>query len=134
MILRSSTVAALLSLTLCATDAFLPSHLNQGHISSGFVPLSTSRKLQVTKFDEFEEDNIIEAALEQKNSKIAKNVELRKKIVAESIAPWRTLRLFTYAALGSGAALGGFITLAGVMAGLSGARSDIDLNTEVCMD
>ena len=59
------------------------------------------------------------------------DVETRKKLLAESIAPWRTLRLFLYASLGSGAALGGFITLTGVLAALSGARDDVDLNTEV---
>lgn len=57
---------------------------------------------------------------------------LRTKLVSESIAPWRTLRLFLYGSLGSGAAVGGFITLAGVAAALSGARTDVDLNTEVC--
>lgn len=56
--------------------------------------------------------------------------ETRKKLLAESIAPWRTIRLFFYASLGSGAALGGFITLTGVLAALSGARNDVDLNTE----
>lgn len=55
---------------------------------------------------------------------------MRTKLVSESIAPWRTLRLFLYASLGSGAALGGFITLAGVAAAISGARTDLDLNTE----
>ncbi|CAB9507849.1 expressed unknown protein [Seminavis robusta] len=55
---------------------------------------------------------------------------LRTKLVSESIAPWRTLRLFLYGSLGSGAAVGGFITLAGTLAALSGARTDVDLNTE----
>jgi len=54
----------------------------------------------------------------------------RSRLLSESIAPWRTLRLFLYFALGSGAGLGGLITLAGVAASLSGARSDLDLNTE----
>lgn len=56
--------------------------------------------------------------------------ETRKKLLAESIAPWRGLRLFAYGSLGSGAAVGGFITLAGVLAAMSGARDDVDLNTE----
>jgi hypothetical protein len=46
-------------------------------------------------------------------------------IISESIATWRTFCLFTCATLGSGAALGGLITLAGVVANLRGARSDI---------
>lgn len=57
---------------------------------------------------------------------------VRSKLLAESIAPWRAVRLFLYGSLGSGAAVGGFITLAGTLAALSGARSDLDLNTQVC--
>jgi len=49
------------------------------------------------------------------------------RLLTESIAPWRSLRLFLYTALGSGAALGGFLTLTGTLAVLSGARSDLDL-------
>jgi len=56
--------------------------------------------------------------------------EVQSRLLAESIAPWRTLRLFLYFSLGSGAALGGFITAAGVAAALSGARTDVDLNAE----
>jgi len=55
---------------------------------------------------------------------------VRSKLVSESIAPWRTLRLFFYVALGSGAFLGGLVTLTGVAATLSGAPSDVDLNTD----
>lgn len=54
---------------------------------------------------------------------------VRSRLLAESIAPWRTLRLFLYGSLGSGAAVGGFITLAGALAAMSGARSDLDLTT-----
>jgi hypothetical protein len=54
----------------------------------------------------------------------------RSRLLAESIAPWRTLRLFLYGSLGSGATIGGLITAAGAAAALSGARSDLDMNTE----
>lgn len=119
-----------MSLCVTVTHAFIPCSLRHAQFSRNFVPLTTSSNLCVSQFDDFEEDNIIDAALEQKNSKISKNVELRKKIITESIAPWRALRVFAYGALGSGAALGGFITLAGVAAALSGARSNVDLKTE----
>lgn len=56
--------------------------------------------------------------------------DVKSRLITESIAPWRTLRLFLYVSLGSGAALGGFITASGVAAALSGARTDVDLNTE----
>ena len=74
------------------------------------------------------EENILTEAAKTKGRV---DSETRKKLLAESIAPWRGLRLFLYAALASGAALGGFITLSGVIAGLSGVRTDLDLNTEV---
>ena len=74
------------------------------------------------------EENILTEAAKTKGKV---DTETRKKLLAESIAPWRGLRLFLYAALASGATLGGFITLSGVIAGLSGVRTDLDMNTEV---
>eukprot|EP00591_Stephanopyxis_turris_P000772 CAMPEP_0195513504 /NCGR_PEP_ID=MMETSP0794_2-20130614/5146_1 /TAXON_ID=515487 /ORGANISM="Stephanopyxis turris, Strain CCMP 815" /LENGTH=350 /DNA_ID=CAMNT_0040641537 /DNA_START=115 /DNA_END=1167 /DNA_ORIENTATION=- len=55
---------------------------------------------------------------------------MRSKLLAESIAPWRTLRVFLCFSLASGAILGGLITASGVAAALSGARPDVELNTE----
>jgi len=55
---------------------------------------------------------------------------VRNKLLAESIAPWRTLRKFLYASAGSGALLGGIITLTGAIAAFAGARPDLDMNTE----
>jgi Low psii accumulation1 / Rep27 len=55
---------------------------------------------------------------------------VRTKLVSESIAPWRTLRLFLYFSLGSGALVGGLITLTGFAALVSGAKEG-DINTEV---
>ena len=52
------------------------------------------------------------------------------KLLAETIAPFRGLRLFFYAAFASGAFVGGLITASGVAAALSGVRTDVDLNTE----
>ena len=96
--------------------------------SSCLLPSSTKRS---SNFDDFDNDSIVESALLSPNLKnLEKNAPLRKKIISESIAPWRAFRLFICATLGSGAALGGFITLAGVAASLSGARSDLDLKTE----
>ena len=57
---------------------------------------------------------------------------LRKKLLSESIAPWRTIRLFLYGSLGSGALVGGLIQLTGLLAALSAGKQDsIDMNTEV---
>ncbi len=53
------------------------------------------------------------------------------KLLAETIAPFRGLRLFFYAAFASGAFVGGLITLSGVIAASNGLRPDIlDLNAE----
>lgn len=57
------------------------------------------------------------------------DAETRKKLLAESIAPWRSLRLFMYGSLGSGAALGGFICLTGILAAKAGTR-EVDFDTE----
>jgi hypothetical protein len=54
---------------------------------------------------------------------------LRNKLVSESIAPWRTLRLFFYGSLGSGAFIGGLINTSGAIAG--SASPEFNLNTEV---
>jgi Low psii accumulation1 / Rep27 len=76
------------------------------------------------------EDDTVDQVVEGKK-KTGLEDGVRTKLVAESIAPWRTVRLFLYFSLGSGAAVGGLITLSGVAAGLSGARTDLDMNTEV---
>lgn len=62
-----------------------------------------------------------------KKSKV--DAELRSKLVSESIAPWRTLRLFLYASFGSGAFVGGLITLTGLAAALN-KGGEVDMNTE----
>lgn len=66
----------------------------------------------------------------KKKLKSGMDEEMTSRLVKETIAPWRGLRLFLYFSAGSGAALGGFITLTGTLAALSGARTDVDLNTE----
>jgi len=70
------------------------------------------------------------AEAEQKKKKGSLDESVRTKLVSESIAPWRTLRLFLYGALGSGAFIGGLINLTGTAAVFSGAKEG-DLNTEV---
>ena len=59
----------------------------------------------------------------------------RTKLISESIAPWRTLRLFLYGSAASGAFVGGLITLSGAIAAMNGGglRPDVDMNTEVSL-
>ncbi|KAL3918812.1 MAG: hypothetical protein SGILL_004063 [Bacillariaceae sp.] len=54
---------------------------------------------------------------------------MRNKLVTESIAPWRTLRLFLYGSLGSGAFIGGLINLSGAVA--ASGSPDFNLQTEL---
>lgn len=54
---------------------------------------------------------------------------MRNKLLSESIAPWRTIRLFLYGALGSGAFIGGLINISGAIAGSN--SPEFNLNTEV---
>jgi hypothetical protein len=71
-------------------------------------------------------------ATNNKNGRVAVVDEgVRNKLLSETIAPWSSLRLFLYASLGAGAAIGGLLTLGGTVAALSGARSDLELNTQV---
>ncbi|GMI35201.1 hypothetical protein TrCOL_g6726 [Triparma columacea] len=66
---------------------------------------------------------------EKKKKNVVKLDEaVKAKLLAESIAPWRTVRLFLYGSFGSGAFVGGFLTLAGLIAAKSGARSDVDID------
>lgn len=58
------------------------------------------------------------------------DANVSNKLLTETIAPFRGLRLFFYAAFASGAFVGGLITASGVAAALNGLRSDVDLNTE----
>jgi hypothetical protein len=75
-------------------------------------------------------DNTDETAKKKKSGGFDEG--LRSKLVSESIAPWRTVRLFFYGSLGTGALIGGLVTLSGTAAALSGARPDLDLNEQVC--
>jgi len=65
----------------------------------------------------------------EKKKRTGLDTAMRSKLVTESIAPWRTLRLFLYGSLGSGAFIGGLINISGAVAGSN--RPDFNLNTEV---
>eukprot|EP00568_Trieres_chinensis_P014703 CAMPEP_0183319488 /NCGR_PEP_ID=MMETSP0160_2-20130417/63810_1 /TAXON_ID=2839 ORGANISM="Odontella Sinensis, Strain Grunow 1884" /NCGR_SAMPLE_ID=MMETSP0160_2 /ASSEMBLY_ACC=CAM_ASM_000250 /LENGTH=370 /DNA_ID=CAMNT_0025485975 /DNA_START=147 /DNA_END=1259 /DNA_ORIENTATION=- len=75
------------------------------------------------------EESILTEAASTK-SKDGIDSAMRTKLLSESIAPWRTVRLFLYASLGSGAFIGGLVTLSGVAAALSGVKGEVDMNTE----
>jgi hypothetical protein len=99
---------------------FLPQN-NNDRISS---PTTTTTTLWSTPSGDGDNEKKSSAGFDEK---------LRTKLVSETIAPWRSVRLFAYGSLGSGALIGGLITLSGTAAALSGVRPDLELNTQVCM-
>ena len=70
---------------------------------------------------------------ESKKSKLKSGLDenMRNKLVTESIAPWRTVRLFLYFSFGSGAFIGGLINLSGTIAAVTANNPDLNMNTEV---
>ena len=54
---------------------------------------------------------------------------MRNKLVTESIAPWRTLRLFLYGSFGTGAFIGGLVNGSGAIAASN--SPEFNLQTEV---
>jgi hypothetical protein len=115
-------VFLLVALTAPLTLAFAPPHKGLANKQSA---VGSPRSIDSTELFSGSSDD------DKKKKRGGVDEALRNKLLAETIAPWRTVRLFFYGALGSGAAVGGFITLTGTLAALSGARTDVDLNTEV---
>ena len=87
----------------------------------------------VTPFPRGDEDNDLQmsfsALCSDKKKKGGLDESMRNKLVTESIAPWRTLRLFLYGSLGSGAFVGGLINGSGAIA--ASASPEFNLQTEV---
>lgn len=96
----------------------------------GFVP-QNARNLIVSTPQQDRESAapVILFSEDSKQKKGGLETGMRSKLVSESIAPWRTLRLFLYGSLGSGAFIGGLINTSGAIAGSN--RPEFNLNTEV---
>jgi hypothetical protein len=77
-----------------------------------------------------EDDDEKEENENKNNKKDGLDETMRNKLVTESIAPWRTLRLFLYGSAGSGAFIGGLINGSGAIA--ASASPDFNIQTEVC--
>jgi len=102
----------------CAVG-FAPPISSHHHVSKSLSSMQNTPQLSTTQLHETEKKS---------SGGIDRNVS--NKLLAETIAPFRGLRLFLYAAFASGAFVGGLITASGVAAALSGVRTDVDLNTE----
>ena len=98
--------------TLVATGAFAPNVIT--------IKTSTTTNNEKSSVALFESKKPKKGGLDE---------GVRNKLLSESIAPWRTLRLFLYGSLGSGAFVGGLINISGAVAG--SASPDFNLNTEV---
>jgi len=135
MVFKGMKVAALFAVLAVCTSAFQipPARTSQHHGSTFSLTTSSSPSSQ-PQTRRNPDTIVMHETKEKSKSKKPFDEGLRTKLVAESIAPWRTLRLFLYGSLGSGAFIGGFITLTGTLAAMSGARADVDLNTEVGMN
>jgi hypothetical protein len=73
---------------------------------------------------------VVRASKNDKEGKL--NEEISSRLLAETIAPWRPLRLFLYFSCGSGAFVGGLITVTRILAASRQSQGgvDIDLNPE----
>lgn len=69
------------------------------------------------------------ALCSDKKKKGGVDESLRNRLVTESIAPWRTLRLFLYGSAGTGAFIGGIINGSGAIAASN--SPDFNLLTQV---
>lgn len=116
-------ISILLCVLMPSVNGFLSPHRTVGIASSAYV----LKPDKITSTALYLADNGKERS-KKKGGGLEPGV--RDKLLAESIAPWRTLRKFLYVAAGSGALLGGLITLTGAIAALNGARADLDMNTE----
>ena len=87
---------------------------------------SSSSSLTVNALEKSNDDESSSSVRGQKQP--SGGTVVSNKLLAETIAPFRGLRLFFYGAFASGAFAGGLITLSGVLAAMNGVRSDIDLN------
>lgn len=115
-----------------STTGFVPNLASTGpksafRVAHKMIPRTSSKPPTTSTMELF-----LSSSNNPKKSGLEEGV--KNKLVKESIAPWRSLRLFFYFALGSGAMIGGLITLSGTLAAMSGARPDLDLNTQVCYE
>lgn len=96
-----------------------------------FVPASHSGSLPSTRIRDEKQAAVSFTSLYSDNKKRKGGFDesMRNKLVTESIAPWRTLRLFVYGAFGAGAFIGGLINGSGAIA--ASASPEFNLQTEL---
>ena len=126
--LRSSIVVLSCMAAACTVQGFAP---NPSYSTSTVRSTTKSFHPAVILSSSKDHTATLTTLHEKKKEKSSDSSSMpSNKLLAETIAPFRGLRLFFYAAFASGAFVGGLITASGVAAALSGVREDLDLNAE----
>jgi hypothetical protein len=97
--------------------------------TSAFAPHARTSLSTSTRVETACTKSLVTLFAEESKKKSGLDGKMRSKLLSETIAPWRALRLFFYGALGSGAFIGGLINGSGAIAG--SASPEFNLNTEV---
>ena len=116
--------------TIGSVGAFIPASTIGADCSksrSGYQRHITSSLIETERNNELPQT--VTTLWNEKKKKGGLDESMRNKLVTESIAPWRTLRLFLYFSLGSGAFIGGLINGSGAIA--ASASPEFNLQTEV---
>lgn len=106
---------ALFLLLVAGTDAFVP-HARTSSVASTRVAKPST-------------ESLVPLFAEESKNKDGLDVNMRSKLLSETIAPWRSIRLFLYGSFASGAFIGGMVNGSGAIA--ASASPDFNLNTEV---
>lgn len=120
--MKSYLQLLLLGTAITSASAFLPAQTTSktpGSLSTGLLR------------DEKHGDSPVSvtALYSDKKKKGGLDESMRNKLLTESIAPWRTIRLFLYGAFGSGAFIGGLVNGSGAIAAM--ASPEFNMQTEV---
>jgi hypothetical protein len=97
--------------------------------TSAFAPYARTTLAERTRVEKPCSESLVTLFAEESKQKGGLDGKMRSKLLSETIAPWRSLRLFLYGSLGSGAFIGGLINGSGAIA--ASASPDFNLNTEV---
>jgi hypothetical protein len=98
--------------------------------TSAFAPHARTSLAENTRLAKPCTESLLTLFAEESKKKVGLDGKMRSKLLSETIAPWRSLRLFLYGSLGSGAFIGGLINGSGAIA--ASASPEFNLNTEVC--
>ena len=114
-----------LALTLFALLTYTTNAFSPGNSRSFAVSERTLKAKFEGPGEDIEDAFDPDSAVSKSGTGQGLDSSVRSKLLAESIAPWRVLRLFLYASAGSGAFVGGMIT-AGSLAAASATGADVN--------